>query len=184
MKSEFQNSHTVETAFKTYYHLLCFYAEKIVGKDAAKDIVSEVFAKLLENREIMENVHSTLAYLRKSVQNHSLQHIKQVKKLRGYIGYVNEIPDLHHLHDNDDPLSMIISMEMLDEINRAINSLPEKCHKIFLLVRMEGYSYHETAVKLGISVNSVHTQISRAMSKLHNFFGTSSNSLNSLIYKK
>lgn len=164
-----QNEHSIETAFKTYYRLLCYYAEKIVGKDAAEDIVSEVFAKLLENKEIMENVHSTLAYLCKSVHNESLQYLKQVQKIRGYVDYINEEPDLLHLHENNDPLSAIISMEMLDEINCAIDALPKKCRKIFILVRIDGYTPHQVAAKLGISPDTVYTQVSRAMGKIRKY---------------
>jgi len=160
------SSSQIETVFKTYYRLLCFYAEQKVGKDVAEDIVSEIFEKLLENKELMKDVNYTLAYLRRSVHNNSLQYLKQVQKLRGYISYINENPDLIHLRDNNDPLSVIISMEMIDKIMSAINALPVKCREIFLLVHMKGYTPHQVAEKLKISPSVVYTQVSRAMVKI------------------
>jgi len=161
-----QENSKIETAFKTYYRLLCFYAERIVGKDAAEDIVSEIFTKIMENKELVENMHATFSYLRKCVYNESLQYKRQLLKLRGYMVYVNEIQDLQYLRTDDDPLSKIISTEMHNEIMQEIIALPQKCREVFILVRLEGYTPCEAAEKLKISENTVYTHLQRAMKKL------------------
>jgi len=66
---------------------------------------------------------------------------------------------------------MIVSFEMIDEIRHAIEALPPKCKEIFLLVRIEGYSNQEVALILGISVNTVRTQVSIATDKLQKCIG-------------
>lgn len=59
---------------------------------------------------------------------------------------------------------------MLKEVRRAITNLPERRRQVFILSRYEGMSYKEIAEVLEISVNTVETQISRALSTLRDKF--------------
>ena len=94
---------TIESDFKKYYRQLCFYAEKRVGKNASEDIVSEVFSKILEKKEIMKNVKSKYAYLSKIVHNESIQYKKKEEKQRKHINCTNETIELHQPKENNDP---------------------------------------------------------------------------------
>ena len=51
-------------------------------------------------------------------------------------------------------------------MQKVIDNLPEQCNKIFNLSRHARLSNMEIAEILGISVNTVKTQLSRAFSKL------------------
>ncbi len=64
------------------------------------------------------------------------------------------------------PLANLISREIVQDIEKAVNRLPEKCREVFCLCRFENMSYEDTAGKLNISVNTVRTQMSRALAKL------------------
>jgi RNA polymerase sigma-70 factor (ECF subfamily) len=48
----------------------------------------------------------------------------------------------------------------------AIDSLPEKCREIFLMSKRDGLKYEEIAQELGLSVNTVRNQISKALNVL------------------
>jgi RNA polymerase sigma-70 factor, ECF subfamily len=52
------------------------------------------------------------------------------------------------------------------DIKEAIEQLPSQCRKIFCLSRYEFKSNDEIAEALNISVNTVRTQISRALDNL------------------
>ena len=56
--------------------------------------------------------------------------------------------------------------ETLKLINQAIDHLPYKCREIFILNRFEGLSYKEITEVLNISINTVKTQMARALSSL------------------
>jgi len=161
---------TFEWIFKTYYRALCFYAEGMVGeKEAAEEIVSEFFLKLWENHEKIHITTSLQAYLYKSIFNNCLKYLEQLKVLRKYrehAQYMMESCDLFQLQNDNNPLSMIISEETVGEIERAIDALPPQCKEVFQLLRFDGLSYQEIADKLGVSINTVRTQITRAMAKL------------------
>ena len=73
------------------------------------------------------------------------------------------------LHDNETPLSLLISKEREAEILNAINQLPQERRKI-LTYRLEGLEYREIAEKMGISVHTIRNQISKATKQLKVFF--------------
>jgi len=164
------NMKTFEQTFKTYYRALCFHAEGLVGeKEAAEEIVSDFFLKLWENRESIHITASIQAYLFKGVYNNCLkylEHVKVMRKYREHASYITENSDLFAAYDENHPLSMLISQETVAEIERAIDVLPAQCKEVFLLTRMDGLTYQEVADNLGISINTVRTQITRAMTKL------------------
>jgi RNA polymerase sigma factor (sigma-70 family) len=61
----------------------------------------------------------------------------------------------------------MIALEKLEkDLNISLDHLPPKCKEIFILSRYELLSYSEISEKLNISVNTVKTQISRALDYL------------------
>ena len=54
-------------------------------------------------------------------------------------------------------------MNILDQ---GINSLPDACREIFILSRNEDLKYDNIAGKLGISVNTVKSQMKIALTRL------------------
>jgi RNA polymerase sigma-70 factor (ECF subfamily) len=71
----------------------------------------------------------------------------------------------------NDSASPILHREAEKLLEDAINTLPPQCREIFLLSRNERLSHKEIARKLGISVNTVETQMSRAIKKLSKLLG-------------
>ena len=169
------NKKTFEWIFKTYYRDLCFHAERMVGeKEAAEDIVSDFFLKLWENRESMYITTSLRAYLHKGVFNNCLkylEHLKVLHKYREHAQYMIDNSDLFQSQTDQQPLSLLISQETVNEIEKAIDALPEQSKEVFLLARMEGLKYQEIAEKLDISINTVRTHMTRAMTKLRESLG-------------
>ena len=51
-------------------------------------------------------------------------------------------------------------------IKKVIDALPEGCRKIFVMSVIEGMSYTDTAKELGVSVNTVKSQVKIAYKKL------------------
>ena len=67
------------------------------------------------------------------------------------------------LKEENDPL---VAAELEREIEFAIQSLPEKCRRVFEMNRKEGLRYAQIAEKFGISVKTVEAQMSKALSVL------------------
>ena len=61
--------------------------------------------------------------------------------------------------------------ELYARLQELMAALPDKCREIFTLGCVEGMSYREIAEQLGISVNTVKTQVKIAYKKIKDEFG-------------
>jgi len=159
-----------EILFKAYYSKLCIYAISYVKlHDLAEDIVQETYTKIWNIRNSLEIKSSFKSYIFKSVHNNCINFINQnnlIKRKKEIateeILYQNE---LMQLGNKEEIIDQLIAKELEIEINKAINNLPKHCNEIFQLSR-DSNSYTQIAKKLNISVNTVKTQIKRALKRL------------------
>lgn len=158
-----------EILFKENYRNLCYYAEDIVREKAvAEEMVSDFFLKFWEERENIEIRISLMAYIYTCVRNNCLkylEHLKVLQKYKAYATYSIQNSDLL-FPTSAFPISCLISKEIVLEIENAIELLPEQCRIIFKKSRFEELTYEEIARELNISINTVRTQMSRALVKL------------------
>ena len=129
--------------------------------ETARGIVQDVFITLWEKRSAIEVGHEMEAYLTTSVRNRCLNYLRDQKKfdrdLLNFEGLLN---------DDCQPVDHLEVAELDNRIRQAVGELPEKCKEIFLLSRFENLKYQQIADKLGLSVKTVETQMSRALSHL------------------
>jgi len=156
-----------EELYKKYYVYLCMVAEHIVRHPAdSEEIVSDVFIRLWNIKEKTDKIISIKAYLIKAVHNASLNYIEQ-KAIRLKSTDRLSISDLKVLAwDSDYPLGRLYEKELQDILANCINELPEACREIFLLSRDKDMKYGEISSRLGISVNTVKSQMKIALSRL------------------
>ncbi|MDR2148106.1 MAG: RNA polymerase sigma-70 factor [Tannerella sp.] len=155
-----------EEVFNTYYSVLCNYAASIIkDQSMAEDVVSDMFLNLWEGRDHLMIETSLKSYLFKSTYNQCLNALKHVQVENQYRDFF-----LHHSPLSEDgtdyPLSGIIENEIYDILQKTLEQLPEQCRKIFIMSRINGMKHEEIAQELGISINTVRTQIHRALEKL------------------
>lgn len=139
------------------------YAFAFVGdRQAAEDIVQDTFVYLWTRRDKIEWHEATYGYMFRSVRNACINH-----KLRRTIDMRHRDNVIRELLEADD---MPPEQEALDELRAAMEAelerLPEKCREIFLLGTLERMSYADIADRLGVSLNTVKTQMQRARGKL------------------
>ena len=67
--------------YKKFFVALCLFAQKFsIGKEAAEDIVQEIFYKLYEERQLFHNILTLQSYLYSSVKNSCLNYIRDEKR--------------------------------------------------------------------------------------------------------
>lgn len=159
-----------EYIYKTYFSFMLNYAGQILkDTDAAEEIVESVFLNIWENRSEIKLETSLKAYLFKSVYNHCLNYIKHKQVKEKYVLYFK-----HHVAADEDgniissdyPMSQLIENELSEIIEQSIQRLPGQCREVFMMSRYQNLKNEEIAQKLNISVNTVRTHISRALSRL------------------
>jgi len=157
-----------EELYKRHYTFLCLIAEHIVRNPSdAEEIVSDVFVKVWNIKEKIDITTSIKAYLIKAVYNTSINYMlrfKSEKKLTD--SFSNSDYELL-AWDNNYPLGQLYENEILDILDKGISELPEGCRQIFLLSRAEDLKYSDIAGRLGISINTVKTQMKIALRRLH-----------------
>lgn len=149
-----------------YYRALGYVKEPLV----AEDIVQEVFIRFWDNRQKVDISVSVAGYLTRSVVNSAKNYLEHISVRQRYEKeFLSENPD-----KAEEPSEEAEDLEQLEQLRERlkifVDSLPEKCREIFLLACIEGLKYREVAERLGVSVNTVKTQVKSAYAKLRSDF--------------
>jgi RNA polymerase sigma-70 factor (family 1) len=155
-------------AYKQLYELFFnplhrFSYSLIKSKEAAEEIVSDVFIKIWQMRGELNTVASLKVYLYVITKNFSLNYI--TKHFKHPIISLNEISsDISVTISRPD--DELISAEIQQKIQSVINDLPSQCRIIFQLVKEDGLSYKEVASVLDLSTLTVRNQLAIAIKKI------------------
>lgn len=155
-------------AFESFYYLLYdalvrFSMMYIHQREAAEEIVTDVFVKSWLNRSNLRDLERPDTYLFVAVKNQSLNYIKKYSSVHIVsLDYENDV----NLIDTANPQFQLEKKELHFQLDQAINSLPQQCRIIFKLIKEDGLKYKEVAEILNISPRTVQTQLFRAMHKL------------------
>ena len=156
-----------EELHKKYYVYLCLVAEHIVRNHSdAEEIVSDVFIRLWNIRHNIDITISVKAYLIKAVYNTSLNYLERNRKSNNLTDSISESDHKLLVWGSDYPLGQLYQKEIIDILERGVCNLPECCREIFKLSRDKDMEYSKIADKLGISKNTVKTQIKIALAHL------------------
>jgi RNA polymerase sigma-70 factor, ECF subfamily len=159
-----------EWLFRQHFKSLCLYAEHFVkDKVAAEEIVEEFFCVFWDNCRTIEINTALKGYLYRSVHNRCLNFLRHRKIENQYIEkqkYVFSDPEILEVDFNNNSLTDLFTRELEEKITAAINKLPDQCRKTFQMNRFENLSYQDIAERLHISVNTVKTQMARALHKI------------------
>ncbi|WP_215225762.1 RNA polymerase sigma-70 factor [Echinicola shivajiensis] len=151
-----------EVTFKSHFQALHGYACALLkDEDEAEEIVQNVFLKLWEKREKIHIETSVKAYLYQMVYRDSMnaiRHEKVKQKHQNITKYQSSSAPIQKDEGDDS--------ELMEELKSALQSLPEKCRKVFLLSRYESLKYQEIAERLGVSVKTVEAHMGKALKHL------------------
>jgi RNA polymerase sigma-70 factor (ECF subfamily) len=131
--------------------------------ESCKDIVSDVYADIWQNRDKLPGVGNYENYLFICVRNRSLNHLKSANRFQQIrLDDVN----LDNLSDGVTSECCLMNVELKNILELAINSLPPRCRLVFFMIREEGMTYKEVAEALSISERTVQGQMSNALKRL------------------
>ena len=163
------NQKVFEQVFKKYYPMLYYEARGYTKSNhLAEEIVCDVFTRIWQNRDKLSINTSLREYLIKSVHNNCIDYYRHQKtrdKLKS--GLEETYRSKYTLEDlGENPLDYLLTLELEEHIKKAVDTLPGQYKKAFLLSRINELTYEEIAAEMGISVNSVKTNIKNALVKL------------------
>lgn len=157
-----------ELLYKKYFTPLCLHAYSIIThKEIATEIVNDIFLKIWRESVNIEIDKGIKPYLYRSVHNACLDYLKSKDRARlnNTIVISEKIKELIFI-DEGSILDILSFQDVEKEVMKSINQLPPQCKEVFLLSRFELMTYREISEKLNISVNTVKTQMVRALNSL------------------
>jgi RNA polymerase sigma-70 factor, ECF subfamily len=132
-------------------------------RDAAEDIVQDVFIKLWKNRENIDFSLPLKPYLNKATANTAISWLEK-NKVSSSATEISDLKNDPEAPDNTE--SRLFEKELQAKIRQSLDKLPPKCKAIFILSRYEGMKYREIAEHLEISVKTVENQMCIALERL------------------
>ncbi len=151
--------------FRLYHDKLLHVARGYLGSiEDAEGAVQNVFLKVWEKRKNLDQISNINGYLYTMTKNACLDFLKHQKVKNTFSNnYYKERIAIQNQFINDEAASLILETELEEQINNALEALPEKCKKVFLKSRFEGLKHKEIADKLHISKRTVDNHISNAL---------------------
>lgn len=152
--------------FKKFSNKLFRFAFSLLkNEEDAKEIVQETFIKIWEKRAGIDSSKSFKSYFFTISYNLIIDHLRirlKDQKFRESLGayFENQIEFQAEKIDYD---------ILKNEINEAIEKLPERRKQLYLLSRESGLSHKEIARKLGITPKTVENQIGLALKQIKNY---------------
>ncbi|MDL5512913.1 sigma-70 family RNA polymerase sigma factor [Arenibacter sp. M-2] len=144
----------IEQLFKKNYRIYCLLSYSYVAQwDIAEDIVQDVFVQLLTKKDNTKFLNIS-AYVWRAIKNNSIKYITRTKK--------NETLDENCLSIPLDDEPLIEETNRSSILQESINNLPLGCKRVFELCALDGHKYGSAADHLGVSVNTVKTQMKKA----------------------
>jgi RNA polymerase sigma-70 factor (family 1) len=130
--------------------------------DESKEIVQEVFCRVWNYRSKLDTEKSFKSLLFTITYRLIINHLRIKIKEKKYLNHVldNYNPENNSLNNNHE--YSILS----NQIENAVDELPEKRKKIFKLSRENCLSYIEIANELGITTKTVENQINLSLKYL------------------
>jgi len=156
-----------EKIFRRYYKPLHGFAFSYVKQaQQAEDIVQSVFLNIWAQRKSWNPPGTVKHYLFVAVRNEALNIIRHDQVVDDA---EEEVVQRFRELKQTGPIDLDPDIEELQKaIQKGIERLPDQSRKIFLLSRRSGLTYSEIAEVLDISINTVGTQMGRALKYLRN----------------
>lgn len=161
-----------EKAFKDLfdreYENLCRYAVSFLeDSHLAEDIVQDTLVKFWEQRKDLVESKEAKFYLITAIRNNCITVLR--KQASSGVRFTDNTPETA-------PEPFITGRQLREDaaeqskkIAAALDQLPPKCKEVFLMVKLHGMSYKQTAASLDISVKTVENQMGKAIKTLREF---------------
>ncbi len=148
---------------KLYPELVVYANQYLFDSQYSEDIVQEVFVWLWEKADKMDIKTNLKSYLYAMVRNRCLNALKSIKitdsskTLESHATFVTDHSTDWYPDDE--------KQELYEQVLKVIDNFPDKMRTIVKLRFLNNYRCNEIADELGVSVNTVKTQLKRAKLK-------------------
>ena len=141
------------------FHVALYFVR---SRELAEEAVSDVFFIIWQKRDMLAEIEEMDKYLYVAVKNQALQYLKKFR-------CGEETIDLYTVEfypDENDPELQFMDNEFHALVQKAIDSLPEKCREVFRLHYSDKLKQREIGLLLDISEKTVSIHIMNAYKRI------------------
>lgn len=160
-----------ENFYITWYSRVKYFArDYVLSEEEAENIAQDVFLEFYQKRDSLDFHINIIAYLFTSVKNKCIDYLRRKLLEQEAAAKMQEEFDLSFRMKFDSLEAF--NLEGLSEdnikniIEKALESLPERCREIFVMSKIEGKKQKEIVEDLDVSVKTIECQMTIAYKKL------------------
>ncbi|MDE2562725.1 MAG: RNA polymerase sigma factor [Sphingomonadales bacterium] len=162
IESELPVGSGIEDAFVSERSRLLRYLERRAGQDAAPDLVQEVFLRAMGSGE-SRRLANPAAFLQRIARNLLIDRARKRARDNVVVFPFEEERDIARPAEQEWGLE---AADLLKLYEAAIDDLPEKTRRVFLMHRVDELSYRDIHRKLGISIATVEYHMIKALAHI------------------
>jgi RNA polymerase sigma factor (sigma-70 family) len=139
-----------------------FIRRRVADREDAEDILQDVFYELIEAYRLMKPVEQLTAWMFRVARNRitDLFRRRQREALRNAAPPVTDDGEMLQLEDllpspEAGPDAAYARSVLLEEMDAALDELPDEQREVFVAHELMGYSFKEQAAQTGVSVNTL-----------------------------
>jgi len=157
-----QNRHIAETVERERSRLRNFIRKRILDESEAEDILQEVFYELVLAYRLMRPVEKAGAWLFRVARNRIIDRFRK-RRPEAAVSNVSAGKEEGELFPWEEvlpspdagPEAAFARGILMEELDAALDELPEEQREVFVAHELEGRSFNELAASTGLSVNTL-----------------------------
>jgi RNA polymerase sigma factor (sigma-70 family) len=156
-----QDERISEVVEREQFRLRNFIRRRVPDPLDAEDILQDVFYKLVEANRLLMPIDHVAGWLFRVARNQIIDLFRQ-KKPESFsdITVTDEEGELLRLEDllpspDAGPEALYARNVLLEELEMAIDELPDEQRRVFVAHELEGRGFKEIAAETGVSVNTL-----------------------------
>jgi len=135
-----------------------FLRKRLSCSHKAADLMQDTYLKVLVSGKVPPTEYAR-QYLTRIAKGLVVDQYRRWRIEQAYLESISHLPEEYHAS----PEKRFEVMETLIHIDTLLHKVPEKARQAFLLRKLEGLSYSEISLELGVTVSSVEKYIARAL---------------------
>ena len=138
-----------------------FIRRRVPDPSEAEDILQEVFYELVEANRLLMPIEHVTGWLFRVARNRITDLFRKKKpETFSSAAFEDEAGELLQIEDllpspDAGPEALYFRRVLLDELELALDELPEEQREVFVAHEIEGRSFKELSAKSGVSVNTL-----------------------------
>jgi RNA polymerase sigma factor (sigma-70 family) len=149
---------TCADQYQRLYRRLIAIAARSLGKDAARDVVHDVYLRLWERWKDLTPEERDDGVVITAVRNKVIdvmRHDSHAVEITEEMEETGEVPSIAPIEPDEE-------VDFAEVVDSIVAQLSPRCRDTYLMVREQGFTYVQAAAALNIGYESVKTHMKRA----------------------